>query len=345
MLMQEEKNTTLYLVRHGTTYYNEKMCFQGSLDAPLNELGIRQGALLEDYFKDIPIDLAVTSPLIRARHTLELLLGDRKDSVPILEEPDITEIDGGVMEGLPFRQCNVLWPEFMTAFNEHPGTWRFPDGESGTEVYNRVSSAICRIARENPGKTIAMVSHGFSIQTWLNFTQGIPADDMREWVLDNVAVSKFTFGEDGAIAVDYVGDNHHLTDDLRQNYDWDDLSVDVPIFVHYPKCSTCRKARQFLDDHGIRYQARHIVEEPLKSLEILQLMDRFDGEPKRFFNTSGQVYRGLELKDKVGTMDAEAMAELLATNGMLVKRPLLIFPDKVLVGFKEDAWRKALDIQ
>ena len=118
-----------------------------------------------------------------------------------------------------------------------------------------------------------------------------------------------------------------------------------PLFLCYPKCSTCQKAKKFLEAHGVEYIERHIVEDRPSAEEVLSWMDRYDKEPKRFFNTSGMVYREMGLKDKVKTMTKEEMAELLATNGMLVKRPELIMDDKVLVGFKEAEWAEALGIE
>lgn len=340
----DQTGTTVYLVRHGTTDLNEKMCFQGSMDEPLNALGEAQGALLEDYFKDIPIDLAVTSPLCRARKTLDLLLGDRKGKIPEVVEPGITEIDGGEMEGRPFREANVIWPGFMDTFQKDPGVWPMPGGETGEEVYNRVSSAICKLVKAHPGKTLVMASHGFAIQTFLNYAAGIPADQMKEHTVDNVAVSKFTFEDNGKIVTDFVGDSHHLKDEMRRNYDWEDLAKLRPVLVWYPKCSTCRKARAFLDAQHQQYSLRHIVEEPLHPRELMTLMDRWDGESKRFFNTSGKLYREQNLKALVPEMDQRAMAKKLATDGMLVKRPLLIFTDKICIGFNEEKWRDALGL-
>lgn len=116
------------------------------------------------------------------------------------------------------------------------------------------------------------------------------------------------------------------------------------IFICYPKCSTCKKAQKFLDDHKLEYTYRHIVEENPKEAEILDWMEKFSGTPRQFFNTSGILYREQHLKDKVANMSKEEMAKLLATNGMLVKRPQLILKDKVLVGFNEERWRQALGI-
>lgn len=114
------------------------------------------------------------------------------------------------------------------------------------------------------------------------------------------------------------------------------------LFVCYPKCSTCKKAQSWLDSHNLSYQVRDIkTENP--SEEELRRWHAQSGLPlKRFFNTSGQQYRALELKDKLPQMTEEEQFSLLATDGMLVKRPILITEDKVLVGFKEAEWAAAL---
>lgn len=337
--------TTLYVVRHGTTDYNEQMRFQGAADIPLNDLGRKQGALLTDYFKDIPIDLGVTSPLKRARETLDYIIGkDREDQIPIIVEPGITEIDAGTFEGRPFREAEMLFPGFIYDFTHKQGEIEFPRGESGKGVYDRVSKSVMSIVRAHRGKTIAMASHGFAIQTWINFAMGIPADQMKNHVVDNVAVSKFTIDADDTIHVDYIGDSHHLKEEYKRNYDWNALEKPEPLLLHYSRCSTCKKARKFLDDNGIAYLERDMIEIPLSAMTLNQLMNRTDKPAKRFFNTSGKKYRELGLKDKVGNMTQQEMAEILSTDGMLVKRPLLVFTDKVLIGFREKEWREAFDL-
>ncbi|MBQ6524413.1 MAG: arsenate reductase family protein [Atopobiaceae bacterium] len=115
------------------------------------------------------------------------------------------------------------------------------------------------------------------------------------------------------------------------------------LFLQYPKCSTCRKAKKWLDEHGVAYTDRHIVEEN-PSAEELAAWQKLSGLPaRRFFNTSGKLYRELGIKDKLaeGMADDEIFA-LLATEGMLVKRPLVVGDSFVLVGFKEAAWEDAL---
>ena len=115
-----------------------------------------------------------------------------------------------------------------------------------------------------------------------------------------------------------------------------------PLFLCYPKCSTCQKAKKFLAENQIDVEERHIVEDHPHKDELVKWMNRYQGDAKKFFNTSGLVYRDMELKDKVKTMTPDQMAEVLATNGMLVKRPLVILADTVLIGFKEEQWKAAL---
>ena len=111
-------------------------------------------------------------------------------------------------------------------------------------------------------------------------------------------------------------------------------------FICYPKCSTCQKARKWLDDNGIAYKLRDIkTENP--TYEELAAWHALSGLPhKKFFNTSGMLYRQMGLKDKLPDMSEQEMIELLATDGMLVKRPILVTEDKVLVGFKQAEWEQ-----
>ena len=110
------------------------------------------------------------------------------------------------------------------------------------------------------------------------------------------------------------------------------------LFIWYPKCSTCQKAKKWLDSHEIEYTERHIVEEN-PTYEELKEWHQKSGLPlKKFFNTSGMLYKEMKLKDKLPKMSEDEQLKLLATNGMLVKRPVLVAEDKVLVGFKEDEW-------
>lgn len=114
------------------------------------------------------------------------------------------------------------------------------------------------------------------------------------------------------------------------------------LFVEYPKCTTCKKAKKWLDEQGIEYIDRHIKEENL-TVEELKKWHKISGLPlKRFFNTSGMLYRELGLKDRLPDMSEEEQYELLASDGMLVKRPLLVGENFVLTGFKEVQWEEAV---
>lgn len=115
------------------------------------------------------------------------------------------------------------------------------------------------------------------------------------------------------------------------------------LFLEYPPCSTCKKAKKWLDDHGVSYEARHIKEQNPTASELKEWYEKSGLELKKFFNTSGMKYKELGLKDKLPNMSDEEKLELLGTDGMLVKRPLVIGEDFVLVGFKEKEWEERLE--
>ena len=111
------------------------------------------------------------------------------------------------------------------------------------------------------------------------------------------------------------------------------------LFIEYPPCTTCQKAKMWLEGQGIAFESRHIKDAP-PTYEELKRWHSQSGLPlKRFFNTSGLLYKSLGLKDRLPTMTEEEQLRLLATDGMLVKRPLVIHGDQVLVGFREKEWK------
>lgn len=116
------------------------------------------------------------------------------------------------------------------------------------------------------------------------------------------------------------------------------------LFLEYPPCSTCRKARTWLETQGIHFTARHITQQP-PTADELAAWHKISGLPlRRFFNTSGMKYRELSLASKLPEMTEAEQLALLATDGMLVKRPLLVTPTAALPGFREEEWRKALGL-
>lgn len=115
------------------------------------------------------------------------------------------------------------------------------------------------------------------------------------------------------------------------------------LFVEYPKCSTCQKAKKWLVENQVEFEDRHIVEDNPSKEELKAWYEKSGLPLKRFFNTSGMKYKELKLKDKLPDMSEEEQLELLASDGMLVKRPVLVGDDFVLTGFKEKEWTEKLN--
>lgn len=114
------------------------------------------------------------------------------------------------------------------------------------------------------------------------------------------------------------------------------------LFVQYPKCSTCRKAKKWLEENNIEFEERHIIEDNPTYEELKEWYERSGLSLNRFFNTSGMKYRELKLKDKRPDMSEDEQLKLLATDGMLVKRPIIVSDDFVLTGFKVKEWEENL---
>ena len=114
------------------------------------------------------------------------------------------------------------------------------------------------------------------------------------------------------------------------------------LFIEYPRCTTCQKAKKWLEGHNVEYTARHIVEENPSYDELKEWYEKSGLPLKKFFNTSGQLYKEMQLKDKLASMSEDEQLRLLASNGMLVKRPIVLDGEKVLIGFKEAEWEERL---
>ena len=115
------------------------------------------------------------------------------------------------------------------------------------------------------------------------------------------------------------------------------------LFLEYPSCTTCKKAKAWLQSKGLEFTARHIKEENPTAEELSGWQEKSGLELKKFFNTSGLVYKDLGLKDKLPSLSREEQLDLLASNGMLVKRPIVVTEDAVLVGFKVAQWEAILN--
>lgn len=116
------------------------------------------------------------------------------------------------------------------------------------------------------------------------------------------------------------------------------------LIVGYPKCTTCKKAEAWLADKGVAYEYRHIKEENPTRAELKEWFEKSGLPLKRFFNTSGMLYREQNIKDKLPGMSEDEQLDLLATDGMLVKRPILIAPGGITTGFKEAEWKEILGV-
>ena len=114
------------------------------------------------------------------------------------------------------------------------------------------------------------------------------------------------------------------------------------LFIEYPKCSTCQKAKAWLDSHGLKYEDRHIVENNPTYEELKEWYKKSGMPLKKFFNTSGLLYKEMQLKDKLPAMSEDEQLKLLATNGMLVKRPVIVTDKVILTGFREAEWEREL---
>lgn len=110
------------------------------------------------------------------------------------------------------------------------------------------------------------------------------------------------------------------------------------IFIQYPKCSTCKKAKKWLEENSIEFEERNIVTETPTEEELIQWIQKSGQDIKKWFNTSGLKYKELNLKDKLINMTYKEKIELLASDGMLIKRPILITDKEILIGFKEEKW-------
>ena len=114
------------------------------------------------------------------------------------------------------------------------------------------------------------------------------------------------------------------------------------LFICYPRCTTCKKAQKWLDEQGVEYTFRDIKEENPSYEELKQWYEKSGLPLKKFFNTSGKLYKEMQLKDKIPSMSDEEILQLLATDGLLVKRPLGIKGDSVVVGFKQEEWEEKM---
>ncbi|WP_101908680.1 histidine phosphatase family protein [Marasmitruncus massiliensis] len=202
--------TTIYLIRHAQAEGNWKRLFQGHTDAEVSDVGYQQLTSLSHRMQNIRFDAVYASPLARAVQTAQAV----NQGVPIIIRPELMEINGGAFEGVPFCELPQRFPEAFGHWEEHPELCVPPEGEPMAEVYARMKSAVDGIARENAGKTLAVVSHGCAIRCYLCYASGWGIEKLRymPWC-DNTAVSKLVYDHQFLPKLIYLNDSGHLPEE------------------------------------------------------------------------------------------------------------------------------------
>lgn len=199
----------IYLVRHAEAEGNVREFFQGRINTDVSEKGRLQLERLAEKFKNIPIEALYSSPLKRAMSTAEAV--NRYHSLPIITDDMLMEINGGDWEGVKWSELPEKFPGEYRMWKEEINHFAAPNGESTKQVYDRMKDAMRRIASENEGRTIAVVSHGMAIKAYLNCAEG------REWEnyadpgwADNTAVSLIEYDDKLIPKIIFKNDGSHL---------------------------------------------------------------------------------------------------------------------------------------
>lgn len=205
--------TTIFLVRHAEAEGNISEIFQGRTDCNVTEKGYVQLKALAERFKDIPIEAIYSSPLIRTMETAKAV--NFYHNLEIIKVNDIMEINGGVFEGQFWKNLPELFPEEFDLWTNKHYAFKVREGESMCEVYDRMKNSIQKIASENVGKTVAVVSHGCAIRNFLCYASNTPFEELDniEWS-DNTGVSKFEFDENHTPHIVFQNDSTHLDKDI-----------------------------------------------------------------------------------------------------------------------------------
>ena len=206
--------TKVYLIRHAEAEGNAVPFFQGSLDTCLTEKGERQLDYLAARFVDIPLDAIYFSPYQRARLTAEAV--NRNHHLDMIPEYDLREINGGKWEGRRILDLRDEYPEEFRIWQERMPEFVAPDGDAMTEVYDRMRRIMQKIAEENPGKTIAVFTHGCALRNFLSFVEsgsieGLPAVGWG----DNSAVSLAEYDTESGWRLIYKNNSAHLPQNIH----------------------------------------------------------------------------------------------------------------------------------
>ena len=205
--------TGIYIVRHCEAMGNVRRIFQGLTDLDISENGEKQLECLKNRFSDIPLDKIYSSPLIRTRKTAEAIRGDRNIEIEVFD--GLIEINGGILEGMPFADSFKKHPDLADAWDNHPEDFHPEQGELMSDAYERIWDAVLSIAKKNKGKTIACATHG-GVTRCLNCR--LSFGDIKklkdtDWS-DNTAVSYIEFDDDFSPKLIFANDTSHLPKEL-----------------------------------------------------------------------------------------------------------------------------------
>lgn len=205
--------TTLYIVRHCQSAGNQGGRFQGQFDGPVNEMGEKQLELLSLRFRNEHLDAIYSSPLTRAYKTAQAI--DRFHDLPIQTMDGLSEIDVGEMENQLLSEIAVKYPEVAHNWDSAPDLCAFPGGETMSQVYRRINDAIDQIIEENPGKTVAVATHGGVIRNLYARVEYGSIEGLRKSVVfGNTSVSVLE-AKDGHLRWKSINDMSHLPEELR----------------------------------------------------------------------------------------------------------------------------------
>lgn len=205
--------TKLYLVRHCEAEGNLKRLFQGSSDFDISEMGAVQLSYLKKRFDGIVLDTIYSSPLIRAYKTAQAVKGDK--SIEIIICDGFRELNGGIIEGKPFLETMATMPELADAWNNHPQDFAPEGGEAMREAYEKIWAAVIGVVKENPGKTIAVATHGGVSRCLLCRLIYNDINRLKDvaWC-ENTAVSLIEFDDELNPNLVYMNDHSHVPEEF-----------------------------------------------------------------------------------------------------------------------------------
>lgn len=205
--------TQIYFVRHAEAMGNVQEFFQGRTDCDLSEKGEKQLEFLAERFKDIPIEKIYSSPLKRAYKTAEAV--NKYHGLPITVVEDLIEIDGGVWEGKKWTENEKLYPEAYNDWKNRMWAFHVEGSETMEQVYDRMKSAVAKIAEENRGRTIAVVSHGCALRNYLAYAEFGDIKSLADvgWS-DNTAVSLVEYDDELNARIIFKNESSHLPEEF-----------------------------------------------------------------------------------------------------------------------------------